>query len=167
MGSMKIIRSNRKTISLCINRQGEAEVRAPYLCPQRVIDRFLEEHRDWLERNLAAYQPPKEYTDQELKDLRRRAKDWFPTRTAYYAQIMGVRPSGVKITSAKTRYGSCSPKGGICFSLYLMEKSERARDYVVVHELAHLLRRDHSKEFYKIVASVLPDYKERIKELKQ
>lgn len=163
---MKIIKSNRKTISLRINRQGEAEVRAPYLCPQRVIDRFLEDHRDWLERQLVQWQPPKEYTAVELADLRRRAKEYFPPRAAYYAQIMGVRPAGVKITSARTRYGSCSPQGGICFSLYLMEKSERARDYVVVHELAHLLRRDHSKEFYKIVAAVLPDYKERIKELK-
>ena len=163
---MKIIRSNRKTISLRINRQGEAEVRAPYLCPRSVIDRFLDTHREWLERQLADWQPPKEHSAQELAELRRQAKEYFPARVAYYAQIMGVRPAGVKITAAKTRYGSCSPKGGICFSLYLMEKSERARDYVVVHELAHLLRRDHSKEFYKIVASVMPDYKERIKELK-
>ena len=130
-------------------------MRAPYLCPRSVIDRFLDTHREW-----------KEHSAQELAELRRQAKEYFPARVAYYAQIMGVRPAGVKITAAKTRYGSCSPKGGICFSLYLMEKSERARDYVVVHELAHLLRRDHSKEFYKIVASVMPDYKERIKELK-
>ena len=163
---MKIIRSNRKTLSLCVNKQGEPEVRAPYLCPMSVIERFVESHRGWLGKRLAEYRPPKEYSKEELSRLRQKAKAYFPQRVAYYAPLMGVSPSGVKITSAKTRYGSCSPAGGICFSLYLMEKSERARDYVVVHELAHLKRRDHSKAFYQIVEKTLPDYRERIKELK-
>lgn len=163
---MKIIRSNRKTLSLSVNKQGEPEVRAPYLCPESVIHRFVESHRGWLEKRLAEYRPPKEYTKEELSRLRQEAKAYFSQKVAYYAALMGVSPSGVKITSAKTRYGSCSPSGGICFSLYLMEKSERARDYVVVHELAHLKRRDHSPAFYQIIEKMLPDYRERIKELK-
>ena len=47
-----------------------------------------------------------------------------------------------------------------------MEKSPRAIDYVVVHELAHILRRDHSPAFYREVEKILPDYRERVKELK-
>ena len=164
---MKIIRSRRKTISLSINRKGEPVLRAPLYCSKAVIDRFLAEHQGWLEQKLAAFTPEKTYSEQELKGMKEAARAYFLPLTERWAERMGVAPTGVKITAAKTRYGSCSPKGSLCFSLYLMEKEERAREYVVVHELAHLLRRDHSKEFYRIVETYLPDYKERIKELKK
>lgn len=148
---------------LTVNKEGEAEVRAPLNLPDEVIRRFIADHQGWLEKRLAAHRT---YSEEELSAMRAAAKEWFPLRVAYYAVLMGVSPAGVKITAARTRYGSCSPKGGLCFSLYLMEKSVYARDYVVVHELAHLLRRDHSPAFYAIIQKTLPDYKQRIKELK-
>ena len=163
---MKIIRSNRKTLCLRINPQGEPEVLAPYGLSEQRILQFVEDHRDWLQKQLAAYRPPRQYTPAQLAALRKAAQAYFPPLVARWAAIMGVSPAGVRITSAKTRHGSCSPKGGLCFSLYLMEKSERAREAVVVHELAHLVRRDHSKEFYRVVEQYLPDYRERAKELK-
>ena len=70
------------------------------------------------------------------------------------------------ITGAKTRFGSCSSKGNISFSYRLMMYPEPAREYVVVHELAHLVEMNHSKRFYAIVERYLPDYKERKKQLK-
>ena len=164
---MKIIRSRRKTIALCINRQGEAEVRAPYGCPQAVIERFIQKHQGWLDRRLQEHRAQKQYTPQEIEALRRRAKEVLPQRVAYYAARMGVEPTALKITSARTRYGSCSGKNSINFSLYLMEKSPRAIDYVVVHELAHIKQHNHSPAFYKEIEKILPDYKERIKELKK
>ena len=102
----------------------------------------------------------------EIAALCRRAKEDLPRRVAYFAPLMGVKPASVKITSARTRYGSCSGKNSICFSLYLMEKSDRAIDYVVVHELAHIRQHNHSPAFYKEIEKILPDYRERIKELK-
>ena len=149
---------------LTVNKEGEAEIRAPLTVSDRAIARFLADHQEWLEEHLAAHRT---YSEAEIRAMRAAAKEWFPPRVAYYAALMGVSPAGVKITSARTRYGSCSPKGGLCFSLYLMEKSEYARDVVVVHELAHLLRRDHSPAFYAIIEKTLPDYKQRIKELKK
>ncbi len=164
---MKIIRSKRKTISLSINKEGEIEVRAPLLCSEAFIRRFLEQHKDWIDRRLAEYQPPKVYSKEELEQLRRRAKVYIPERVAYYAPLIGVKPAGLKITSARTRYGSCSGRNSLCFSLFLMEKSERAIDYVVVHELAHIKQHNHSPAFYREIEKILPDYKQRIKELKQ
>ena len=79
---------------------------------------------------------------------------------------MGVRYTGLKITAAKTRFGSCNSKNSICFSLYLMSYPENAIDYVIVHELAHIKEKNHSSAFYKVVESVLPDYKDRRKLLK-
>lgn len=164
---MKIIYSKRKTLSLSINREGEPEVRAPYGCPAHVIEGFTEKHRHWIEKRLAERKEQKEHTQEEIALLRQRAKAILPQKVAYYAPLMGVKPTSLKITSARTRYGSCSGKNGICFSLYLMEKSERAIDYVVVHELAHIKQHNHSPAFYKEIEKILPDYRERIKELKK
>ncbi len=138
-------------------------VRAPYGCSDAFILEFVQKHQDWIQKHQAKHRV---YTEEEIRALRAKAKAYLPERVAYYAPLMGVKPTGIKITAARTRYGSCSPRNSICFSLYLMEKSERAIDYVVVHELAHILRRDHSPAFYKIIEKTLPDYKSRIKELK-
>ena len=56
---------------------------------------------------------------------------------------------------------SCSGKNRLCFSWRLMDYPEEAIDYVVVHELAHIRHHNHSRDFYALVASILPDYKER------
>ena len=84
-------------------------------------------------------------------------------RVDYYSRLMNVKPTGIKITSAKKRFGSCSGKNSICFSYYLMLYPKEAVDYVVVHELAHIRHHNHSKDFYSFVSEFMPDYKEREK----
>ena len=79
---------------------------------------------------------------------------------------MNLSYGRITITSAKTRFGSCSSQGNISFSYRLMLYPIEAREYVVVHELAHLLEMNHSKRFYAIVERYMPDYKERRKKLK-
>jgi len=79
---------------------------------------------------------------------------------------MGVSPEGITVTGARTRFGSCSPKNRLCFSWRLMQYPEEAIDAVVVHELAHILHKNHGKQFYKAVENVLPDYRTRVKHLK-
>ncbi len=81
--------------------------------------------------------------------------------TLKFAEKMGVTPSNIKINGAKTRWGSCSPGKNINFSWRLIMAEEAVIDYVVVHELAHLMEMNHSKQFWNIVAGVIPDYKER------
>ena len=95
--------------------------------------------------------------------LREKAKQIIPQKVEYYSEIMGVKPIAVKINSAKKRYGSCSGKNSLNFSLYLMDKEEDFIDYVVVHELAHIKHHNHSKDFYKFIEGFMPDYKERMK----
>ena len=79
---------------------------------------------------------------------------------------MGLKYGRVKITSAQKRYGSCNSEGNICYSYRLMMYPPEVRDYGVVHELAHLKEMNHSKRFYDVVASVMPDYKRRRRYLK-
>lgn len=166
----EIVRSRRRTVALEVTREGRVLVRVPLRMPQGEIERFVASHAAWLKKAQAkvaarqAAHPP--LSEREIAALRQRAKEVLPGRVAHYAAIMGVTPTSVKITSARTRFGSCSGKNGICFSLYLMQYPEAAIDYVVVHELAHIRHHDHSPAFYAEVAKVLPDHKERMKLLK-
>ena len=82
-----------------------------------------------------------------------------------YAKRMGVRFRSVKVSSARTRWGSCSGQGNLTFSWRLMLAGEAEIDYVVVHELAHLRQPNHSSRFWTVVQSVLPDYIARRKRL--
>lgn len=162
-----LIRSKRKTVSIQVDSECNIIVRAPLHLSQKKIDDFLSEKNDWLEKAIVSQKEnalkKKDYSDEEIALLRKKAKEMLPLKVECFSKIMGVKPSSVKINSAKKRYGSCSQKGNINFSLYLMDKDERFIDYVVVHELAHIKHLNHGKDFYSFIEEVLPDYKERIK----
>ena len=167
----EIIRSRRRTAALEVTREGRVLVRAPMAMPEAEIARFAAAHAAWLERAQARVQARQEayppLTDSQIAALRQRAGEVLPGKVEHYAALMGVVPASVKITAARTRFGSCSGKNSLCFSLYLMRYPEAAIDYVVVHELAHIRHHDHSSAFYAEVAKVLPDYKARMKLLKR
>lgn len=166
----RLIRSKRKTVSIEITREGELLVRAPRQFPQKKIDALLLEKQHWIETHLAqqkarlaAHPEPDEA---RWKELRRFAEDYVPGKLAYYSKKMGVVPTALHYSKAKTRFGSCSSKDSITFSLRLMEYPLPAIDYVIVHELAHIRHKNHSKAFYQFIESVLPDYKVREQMLK-
>lgn len=163
----KIIKSNRKTIAIQVTSDGEIIVRAPLRVGERVIEEFVLKKKAWLEKAIVVQRQKakrkKEYTQEDIEVLRRKAKEVIPKKVDFYSQLMGVKPVSIRITSAKTRYGSCSSKNTLNFSLYLMDKDDRFIDYVVVHELAHIKHHDHSKDFYAFIEKFMPDYKEREK----
>lgn len=87
-------------------------------------------------------------------------------RVSYYAEQMAVEPCGVRITSAKTRWGSCSYNNHLNFSWRLIMCPLEVVDYVVVHELCHIYHKDHSKSFWNSVSKVDGAYVEHEKWLK-
>ena len=135
------------------------------------VRQLVEKHRDWIEKSLArqreapAASPP-ELTEQEMEELRRRGQEILPGRVVYWAARMDVLPTGIRITAARTRWGSCSGKNSLCFSLFLMRYPMEAIDAVVVHELAHIRHKNHGPDFYRLVEGTLPDYRQRIGLLK-
>ena len=161
----ELIRSDRRTVALEVTREGRVLVRAPKRMAQREIDAFVEKHRDWLDARLAKQQDWQsahpEPTAEERQAMIEKARAILPEKVAYYANVMGLQPSGITITGARTRFGSCSPKNRLCFSWRLMAYPEKAIDYVVVHELAHIVHRNHGPAFHALVESILPDHKQR------
>lgn len=159
-----IIRAKRKTISLSVNDNLQAVVRAPYGVSEKSIKEFVESNSAWLEKAILKKQKQLErynISDDEKEQLKALAKQVIPERVEYYSRLMNLYPTDVKITSAKKRFGSCNGKNSLCFSYFLMKYPAEAIDYVVVHELAHIKHHNHSKDFYSLIAQYLPDYKKR------
>ena len=165
----ELIRSDRRTLAVEITRDGRVLVRAPRRLSQAAIDGFLSRHEAWIARHLekrrSAPLPP-EPTAEEIAALKDRARAALPEKVALWARRMGVTPTGLKITSARKRYGSCSGKNSLCFSCFLMNCPESAIDLVVVHELCHIKVKNHGPAFYALLERYLPDYRERKKLLR-
>ena len=163
----EIIYSRRKTVAIQVTSEGKVVVRAPYRCPRSFIEAFVRGKEDWvlkhleqaqanLEKRRASAHPP--LSAEERARYIMIARDIFTRKVEYYARI--------SIREQKTRWGSCSSKGDLNFNWRLILAPEEVLDYVVVHELAHRREMNHSKAFYAIVESVLPDYRRAQKWLK-
>jgi predicted metal-dependent hydrolase len=101
------------------------------------------------------------------KALREKARLVFAERLALYAAQLGVAPPPLRLSSARTRWGSCSHRGGIALNWRLMFMPHAIVDYVVCHELAHLKEMNHSPRFWSVVEQLYPDWKARRLELRQ
>ncbi len=97
---------------------------------------------------------------------RQQAKQWIVERVKHLAELHQLHYEKIKITSARTRWGSCSPKNTLNFSWRLILTPPDVIDYVIIHELAHTVHHNHSKRFWNLVEKFLPDYKERRKQLR-
>ena len=166
METYELIRSGRKTLALEITRDCRVLVRAPRRLSRERIDAFVAKHAAWIaahleqQRRRAALAPPAP-TAEEIAALKERARQLLPPKVALWGEKMGLRPAGVKITAARTRYGSCSGKNSLCFSCFLVNCPEAAIDLVVVHELCHIRVKNHGPAFYALLEQTLPDWRER------
>lgn len=80
-------------------------------------------------------------------------------KTARYAKILGVKPQYLKVRDYKSRWGSCSSRGGISYNWRIIMAPHQIVDYVVVHELCHILHHNHSAVYWRAVERVIPDYR--------
>ena len=132
---------------------------------KREASAFVESQRQWilkeqerLERQRAESHP--RGLSEMVLALRTRALGELPPRLLQLAAEHGLRVKRVSIRNQKWRWGSCSPDGHICLNWRLVAMPDWVRDYVLIHEIMHLKRLDHSKAFWKLVASACPRYRE-------
>ena len=143
---------------LRVDPDGRVRVTIPRGGSRREADAFALRHRAWIDRQLARVRPPA-FTLEAQRAWRVRAKAQLPERLYELAVRHGCVVTAVSIRSQKTRWGSCGRNGHISLNWRLMLMPDWVRDYVLVHELMHLKRLDHSPKFWRLVEAACPDYR--------
>ena len=209
-----ITRSNRKTLSLSILKDGQIIVKAPTKMSGSAIEKFIYEKQDWIKQKLAFIENNRQKYDDiisykkfllfgnryelKLADVKTiqtsqtqmciympktvtqdkmftKLKNWYKKtaknileeRVNYISNLVKLQPNSIKITDSKGRWGACNSKGNISFNFRVVMLEPAVIDYVIVHELCHLVEMNHSKKFWSLVNSFLPnapELKNKIKE---
>lgn len=97
---------------------------------------------------------------------RDRAKEVIGDKVKYYSRFFNKKPTDIKIKEQKKRWGSCTFNNELFFNWRCIMAKSNALDYIVVHEMCHMYHKNHSKEFWDLLASVMPDYEPRKEWLK-
>ena len=172
---VKIIRSNRKTVAIQVNSDLSITVRAPHFASEKDIEEILMKKEAWISKHIEEIKTRKKrfesestdkFTPEKIKLLADKALEVIPMRVEYFANIMGVTYGNITIRNQKTRWGSCSIHSKkIRINLQLAAKPEECIEYVLVHELCHLLEPSHNERFYYFMDLYLPDWENRKKKL--
>lgn len=169
----KLIRTARKTVAICVKPDGEVEVRAPRKASRQFIEDFVDRKKEWIEQNVQTMRQRKEsrrrvvLTKEQKAAAKAKAEAVISARCQYFAPRMGVDFAGVRVNSAKSRWGSCTAGGNLNFTYRLIYTNPELIDYVVVHELAHRKEMNHSSRFWAVVEGELPDYRQRRDKLRE
>lgn len=168
----EVIYSKRKTISIEVKKDLKVIVRVPLKTKKEIIENTVLKNSGWIEKNLEKMRTKiennigRDFTEKEIEILKKKAEYILKLKTERYSNILGLFPAKIRISKAKTIWGSCSYKNSISFSYRVVLLEDELIDYIVLHELAHIQIKNHSSEFYLYIEQYMPDYKNRIKKLK-
>ncbi len=163
---IEIIKSKRKSVSIEVKPDLSVIVRAPLGMSNKAIEGFIVEKQNWINKSIdkmkarttAEATEPK-FTESEISQLKKDAKLIIPSRVEYFAKIIGVSYDKIFIRHQVTRWGSCSSLKNLNFNCLLSLCPDEVINYVIIHELCHLIEPNHSKRFWTQVEKYCPDYK--------
>ena len=145
---------------------GTVRVTVPRWGSKREAAAFAERERRWIEKQLRisderrARQPRVALPPGVERELRDRARRELPARLFELAGQHGLAVTRVSVRNQRSRWGSCSRNGHICLNWRLIQMPDPIRDYVMLHELMHLKRMDHSPRFWRLVMQVCPRFED-------
>ena len=164
-----IVRKNAwsRNVKFTVSTSGRLSMSVPKRTPDFLVKRYLNMNREVIRKKLPINDPATQRTrDYQKKVLMKKAKEYLPYRLEYYAKLYGYKYDKCRLTHANTRWGSCSSNKTISLNIGLMKLPEPLRDYVILHELAHLNHMDHSPAFWAEVGSHDKNYKSHNKKIK-
>lgn len=208
-----IVRTNRRSLSLTINKNAELIVHAPKRLSIDEIFKYIREKEKWIvskqkeiqdrlsiNKDIINYNEilflGKKYKIGRIQGLKKielsddmllipssipddrilsKIKSWYLSiskkilteRLEYFAGLMQLDYASISIMNSKTRWGSCDSLRNIKLNFRLIMLPHKTLDFVLIHELAHIIEFNHSKEFYKVISSIMPSYKLQQKILKE
>lgn len=160
-----IKRSMRKSIALQV-KNSQLIVKAPFFVTKSYIMDFVDKHKNWIETRISQ-QWKSLININKIEEYKKQAREYIPKRVAEIAKKYWYEYNKVKITSAKTRWGSCTSQKNLNFSFRLILTPPEIIDYVICHELSHLKEMNHSRQFWTEVSKMDINYKKHDNWLKQ
>ena len=167
---VQIIHSKRASIGITLDRQGKILLRVPLKMPNDMVQNFLNEQEEWVQKSIQKMQKRKaeqegrpkmeKLTKEQLIKLKEQAEIVIPKLVSFYSLQVRASYGEVTIRCQKTRWGSCSAQGNLSFNCLLLNTPKKVLDYVIIHELCHRHEMNHSKKFWELVERYCPDYKE-------
>jgi predicted metal-dependent hydrolase len=159
---VQVRESARSRFIRAVYRYGDqAELVVPVGTSGRAIDAALREHAPWLSKQVeSAPRPALELPELTEREGRRLARRLVTETAREEAPRLGVSFRRISIRDTQSRWGSCSSSGSLSFSWRLALAPRRILDYVVVHELCHLVHHDHSRRFWSLLGRVRVTYRD-------
>ena len=162
-----IEKKRNRRANLRVQPDGRIECSVPHAFPDELVEEFVREKHDWIVRSQQRYEDSPmgraaTATPQEQREWRKVVEAFTPALVEKWEPILGVKAQTLAYRKMKSRWGSCQPSTGrICINTVLALCPPECLEYVVVHELCHLLVPGHGPEFHALMDSVMPDWKQR------
>lgn len=159
LGTIECVRSVRaRSIRLVVRPDGSLRLTYPLFSSRSRAITFVESKREWIDRTRQRLtQRTANYptiTPADVERLRREARTYIPATLERLARTHGFNYTSIRISSAHTRWGSCSGRNGISISLFVMLLPEHLREFILLHELCHTHHHNHSTAFHALLDRV-------------
>jgi len=162
----KVIKKPIKHLYLEV-KEGYVEVRCNKFVSDEFIKKFILKHKESILKKLKKTHYFLGQKVEKEVDYKKETPQIVLPLVEKYSKLMNLYPSKISFRFNKTRWGSCSYKNSIVFNYYLAKLPIELIEYVVIHELAHIKHKHHQKPFWDEVTKVLPDVKNRRKNLRE
>lgn len=161
-----------RRIRMAVYPDGRVVVTLPVRASMSYADRFVREKSEWLISKIHFFKehprrPTARYSREDYLKYKETARALIYERIKYFNAIYQFRFGRVSVKDQKTCWGSCSKKANLNFNYKLVLLPPHLADYVIVHELCHLAKLNHSQEFWDLVARCVPDYTRTRAELRK
>ncbi len=162
-----IVKPRLKNMNLRVQPDGRIEVSVRPDVSVREVEKLVREKRAWILQSQERYAGTPmaraaSATPAEVREWRAVVEAFVPVLVEQWEPILGVKAGALAYRKMKSRWGSCQPSTGrICINVVLALYPPECLEYVVVHELAHLVVPGHGSEFHKLMDAVMPDWRER------
>ena len=160
----------RRSLAIEISQSRWVIVRAPILMTRWSIEKYLLSKKKWIEKHLEKQKEKwlqKVYTQEEQRKMQKELKIYLEKRVHELWQDKNIPPyTSLKVTLSERRWWSCSQKNSLCFSYRLaeyMDTNSQFIEAIIIHELAHIVHKNHQKSFWNLVYSWMPEYKKTMK----
>lgn len=163
------VMSSRRTLALVLYSDGRLEIRSPRRTTETRIIAFLQAKTDWIRKKrsetASAINVSREHLEPKDDVAFRSLVSSLVTRYSGTSALAGIQPERLSFKSQRSRWGSCSAKGCLSFNYACARLPLELIEYIVAHEMCHLVRMDHSPAFRALLRSVLPEADHRRKML--